>query len=168
MAQNKFDSIQMNMFFPEDEGKVEKDAAKKIKNKERAAKASETRKKNKHKKDMDDLHKFEKEHPESFLFKEQKEFFNILDRITNPSESESLNEAFFNRWKESPYDDKKNKDEYVTQPLKDTVDLFHIRQRLEEILRNVNVDDIEILRKQVKRLYKMVDAMINQGFIVTK
>ncbi len=167
MIQNKFDSTQQNLFFPEDEGKLEKDTAKKIKNKERAAKSAETRKKNKHKKEMDDLHKFEKEHPESFLFKEQKEFFNILDRITKPSDSKFLNETFFNRYKESPYDDNE-KQTGASQPLKDDVSLFHIRQRVEEIIRNCNVDDVEICKKQVMRLYKMVDAMINQGFILTK
>ena len=167
MVQNKFDSKQQNLFFPEDEGKLEKDTAKKIKNKERAAKAAEKRKENKHKKDMEDLHKFEKEHPESFLFKEQKEFFNILDRITKPSDSKFLNETFFNRYKESTYDDNE-KQTGASQPLKDDVSLFHIRQRVEEIIRNCNVDDVEICKKQVMRLYKMVDAMINQGFILTK
>lgn len=81
----KFDSIQKNMFFPEDEGKIEKDTAKKIKNEERAAKAAEKRKENKHKRDMEELHKFEKEHPESILFKEQEEFYSLLNRMDKVS-----------------------------------------------------------------------------------
>lgn len=85
----KFDSIQKNMFFPEDEGKIEKDTAKKIKNKERAAKAAEKRKENKHKKDMEELHKFEKEHPESDLFRDEsiseslKKVYSLIERMDN-------------------------------------------------------------------------------------
>jgi hypothetical protein len=33
---------------------------------------------------MDELHKFEKEHPESFLFREDRdEFYSFLDRMNN-------------------------------------------------------------------------------------
>ncbi len=161
----KFDSIQQNMFFPEDEGKIEKKQAKVIANKKRAEKSAETRKKNKHIKDMEELHKFEEEHPESFLFKEQEEFFSMLDRINDPSKN--IREAFFNKYKESPYDDNKEQTG-VTQPLKDDMSLYHIRQRVEEIYRNCNVEDIDVLKKQIQRLYKLVDAMINQGFIIIK
>lgn len=162
---SKFDSIQQNMFFPEDEGKIEKKQAKTIANKKRAEKSAETRKENKHKNDMEELHKFEEEHPESFLFKEQEEFFSMLDRINDPSKN--IREAFFNKYKESPYDDKIPQTG-ATQPIKKHVGLHDIRQRLEEIYRNCNVEDIDILKKQVQRLYKLVDSMINQGLIVTK
>lgn len=81
---------------------------------------------------------------------------------------ENINEAFFNRYKESPYDDNAKQDGFSTQPLKKNVGLFDIRQRLEEIWRNCHTKDIEIAEKQAKRLYKMVDAMINQGYIVEK
>ena len=81
----KFDSIQKNMFFPEDEGKLEKKTEKSLNNKKRAAKAAEKRKENKHKRDMEELHKFEKEHPESNLFKEQEEFYSLLNRMDKVS-----------------------------------------------------------------------------------
>lgn len=82
----KFDSIQKNMFFPEDEGKVEKNALKRLKNKKNNEKRREKRKEEKHQKEMDELHKFEKEHPESLLFKEDRdEFYSFLDRMNNIS-----------------------------------------------------------------------------------
>ena len=81
----KFDSIQKNMFFPEDEGKLEKKTEKSLKNKKRAAKAAEIRRENKRKKDIEDLRKFEKEHPESNLFKEQEEFYSLLNRMDRVS-----------------------------------------------------------------------------------
>jgi len=81
---------------------------------------------------------------------------------------ENINEAFFNRYKESPYDDKATPNGFSTQPLKKNVGLYDIRQRLEEIWRNCHTKDVEIAEKQAKRLYKMVDAMINQGYVVEK
>ena len=81
----KFDSIQKNMFFPEDEGKLEKKTEKSLNNKKRAAKAAEKRKEDKYKRDMEELHKFEKEHPESNLFKEQEEFYSLLNRMDRVS-----------------------------------------------------------------------------------
>lgn len=81
----KFDSIQKNMFFPEDEGKFEEKTEKSLNIKKRAAKAAEKRKENKRKKDIEDLRKFEKEHPESNLFKEQEEFYSLLNRMDRVS-----------------------------------------------------------------------------------
>ena len=82
------------------------------------------------------------------------------------STDENVNEAFFNKFKRSPYDDKKDRSMFVSQPLKDDVSLYDIRQRIEEIIRNCNADDVAIAKKQAMRLYKFVDAMINQGFYV--
>lgn len=77
----KFDAISVDMFDSTRNGNLEKKTEKDIKNKQRAKKAAETKIKNKHKKKMDDLHKFEKEHPESFLFEEQREFYSLLKRM---------------------------------------------------------------------------------------
>ena len=74
-----------------------------------------------------------------------------------------VNEAFFNKWKRNPYRDIKNGEEYETQPLKEGIGLYDIRQRVEEIIKNCNETDVAIAKKQALRLYKMVDAMINQG-----
>ena len=85
----KFDSIQKNMFFPEDEGKLEKKTEKSLNNKKRAAKAADKRKEDKHKRDMEELHKFEKEHPESNLFKDEgiseslKKVYSLIERMDN-------------------------------------------------------------------------------------
>lgn len=85
----KFDSIQKNMFYPEDEGKLEKKTEKSLNNKKRAAKAAETRRENKRKKDIEDLRKFEKEHPESDLFKDEgiseslKKVYSLMERMDN-------------------------------------------------------------------------------------
>lgn len=75
----------------------------------------------------------------------------------------NINEAFYNKNKRNPYDDKKDKSKYTTQPLKDNVSLYDIRQRVQEIIMNCNSSDVHIAKKQALRLYKLVDAMINQG-----
>lgn len=79
-----------------------------------------------------------------------------------------VNEAFFNKYKKTVYDEKKDKSQYASNPLKDDVDLYDVRLRLEEIWRNCNPQDIAIARKQISRLYGFVDAMINQGFYITR
>ena len=79
-----------------------------------------------------------------------------------------VNEAFFNKYKKTVYDEKKDKSQYATNPLKDDVDLYDVRLRLEEIWRNCNQQDMAIARKQISRLYGFVDAMINQGFYITR
>jgi hypothetical protein len=63
----------------------------------------------------------------------------------------------------SPYDDKAESNG-ITQPVKKGVDLYDIRARLFNVsyaLKNEKYDDA---KKQLFRLYKLVDAMINQGF----
>lgn len=85
--------------------------------------------------------------------------------ITNGlNESNKINEAVFNKHKRNVYDDTKDPNKYSTQPLKNNVSLYDIRQRVEEILFNCNENDYKIAKKQIRRLYKFVDAMINQGF----
>ena len=79
-----------------------------------------------------------------------------------------VNEAFLNKYKKTVYDEKKDKSQYATNPLKDDVDLYDVRLRLEEIWRNCNQQDMAIARKQISRLYGFVDAMINQGFYITR
>lgn len=65
----KFDAIQQNMFDSSLNGEDEKKKLKEIKKKERAAKAAETRALNKRLKYIEELRKFEKEHPECLLFR---------------------------------------------------------------------------------------------------
>ena len=76
----------------------------------------------------------------------------------------NINEAFYNKNKRNPYDDKKNPKEYETQPLKSNVSLYDVRQRVQEIIMNCNKDDVDIAKKQALRLYKLVDALINQCY----
>lgn len=80
---NKFNGIQQDMFFPERNGAIEIKTEKKIKAKEYREKQKEKRAKEKHEQKMEELHKFEREHPESFLFKEQRDFHSLLDRMEN-------------------------------------------------------------------------------------
>lgn len=80
---NKFDAITQDMFNPLNNGKVEKKQEKKLKAKKARDEKRVQREKEKHEEKMEALHKFEKEHPESFLFKEQKEFFSLLERMEN-------------------------------------------------------------------------------------
>lgn len=142
-----FDSTQIDMFDSSRNGETEVEKSKKLKNAARNKKAAETRADNKRKEKIEALRQFEKDHPESDLFKDDK----------------TVNEAFFNKFKRNPYDHNKKSDEFSTQPLRDGVGLHDIRQRVQEIIRNCNPEDIAIAKKQAMRLYKMVDAMINQG-----
>ena len=87
----KFDSIQKNMFFPEDEGQVEKNTLKKLNNKKNNEKRNAKRKEAEHQKKMDILHQFEKEHPESFLFKE--DYDNILKNIISECVQKVIKES---------------------------------------------------------------------------
>jgi hypothetical protein len=75
----------------------------------------------------------------------------------------NINEAFHNKYKRNPYGNIIKKDGYDFQPVKDGIGLYDIRQRVEEIIRNCNAQDVAIAKKQALRLYKLVDAMINQG-----
>ena len=95
------------------------------------------------------------------LIKDKKTLQVLKERYGADTLKKNINEAFFNRYKENPYKDDIN-------TLKDNMSLYHIRQRLEEIWRNCNTKDIDIATKQCKRLYKLVDNMINQGYIIEK
>lgn len=65
--------------------------------------------------------------------------------------------------RQSPYDDTKQGNG-ITQPVKDGVDLHDIRMRISTVLQALRNNRSEDAKKQLLRLYKLVDAMINQGF----
>lgn len=77
------DSKQFDLFDSSYDGSTEIKAKKELKKREAARKAAETRKANKERKEKEALRQFEKEHPESFLFKEQKQYFDLLNRMNN-------------------------------------------------------------------------------------
>ena len=105
---------------------------KNLKNAARNKKAAETRADNKRKEKIEALRQFEKDHPESDLFKDDK----------------TVNEAFFNKFKRNPYDHNQGKGIiFSTQPLKDGIGLYDIRQRVQEIIHNCNPEDIAIAKK---------------------
>ena len=95
----------------------------------------------------------------------EKDFEDVLfDALDYKNKNEHVNEAYFNKSKRNVYDDGRDANKYETQPVMKDVNLYDIRQRVEEILRNCNENDYAIAKKQTQRLYKFVDAMINQGF----
>jgi hypothetical protein len=51
-----------------------------------------------------------------------------------------------------------------TQSLKSDTSLYDVRAKLSNVMKSLKNDNIDDAKKQVKRLYKLVDAMINQGF----
>lgn len=63
----------------------------------------------------------------------------------------------------SPYDDNKNGNG-VTQPLKNSISLYDVRGRISNILYALKNERTDDAKKQLLRLYKLVDAMINQEF----
>jgi hypothetical protein len=67
----KFDAVQMDMFDDSEVGSVEKKAERKIKNRIRAKKSAATKERKKHEEKIKELRRFEKEHPESILFKDE-------------------------------------------------------------------------------------------------
>jgi hypothetical protein len=67
----------------------------------------------------------------------------------------------------TPYDDKAERDDFH-QPLKKDVDLYDIRARLNNIAQALQKNRPEDAKKQVRRLYKLIDYMIVQGFFTTK
>lgn len=112
---------------------------------------------------------------------DETEVFEYLERITDneemfwdalkmmmfevtPKYPKSLHEAFFNKHIRNVYDDGKDPDRYETQPLRNNISLYDIRQRVEQIIKNCNSEDVAIAKKQAMRLYKFIDAAINQGF----
>ena len=62
----------------------------------------------------------------------------------------------------SPYDDTKEGNGQ-TQPLKDNVYLDRVRAMLNNVLIALNNEKIQDAKEQVLRIYKLVDAMINQS-----
>lgn len=62
----------------------------------------------------------------------------------------------------SPYDDKA-KGNGETQKLKNGVNLFDVRARIPHIMQALQNNRVDDAKKQLLRLYKLVDAMINQG-----
>ena len=51
-----------------------------------------------------------------------------------------------------------------TQTLKSDTSLHDVRAKLSNVMKSLRNDNIDDAKKQVRRLYKLVDAMINQGF----
>ena len=76
---------------------------------------------------------------------------------------ESINNVLIERDTHSPYDDTKVGNGQ-TQPVKDNVNLQWVRQRVGNIYQSLKKNDIERAKKQTMRLYKLVDAMFDQGF----
>lgn len=77
----------------------------------------------------------------------------------------SLNEDSYVKYHKynSPYNDKE-KGNGVTQPLKNGTSLYDIRARIPNILYALKNDRKDDAKKQLLRLYKLVDTMINQGY----
>lgn len=86
---------------------------------------------------------------------------NEIRNVLNLNESDYIK---YPKYK-TPYDDNK-KSEYYDQPLKDSVGLYDIRARLANIRYALKEKQLDDAFKQAGRLYKMVDYMINQGFVV--
>lgn len=88
-----------------------------------------------------------------------------LHNIIKESISEILEQKDFTRYPKypSPYDDKKIGNG-VSQPVKDSTNLYNIRGRISNVLYALREKRPDDAKKQLLRLYKLVDAMINQGF----
>lgn len=90
---------------------------------------------------------------------------NELQKLINESIEEVLNSEEYVKYPkyDTPYNDNE-KSNGATQPLKKNVSLYDIRARIPNILIALRNEKIDDAKKQLLRLYKMVDAMINQGF----
>jgi hypothetical protein len=90
---------------------------------------------------------------------------NELQTLINESIEEVLNNEDYVKYPKynTPYDDNKEGNG-VTQPLKNETSLYDVRARISNILIALRNDKKEDAKKQLLRLYKMVDAMINQGY----
>lgn len=62
----------------------------------------------------------------------------------------------------SPYNNKAEGNG-ETQELKNGVNLFDVRARIPNIMKALQNNRVDDAKKQLLRLYKLVDAMINQG-----
>lgn len=84
----------------------------------------------------------------------------ITESVNNIVESGNYVNYHKNR---SAYDNNKEGNG-ETQPLKDNASLYDIRTRIPNIMKALKNNQIDDAKKQLMRLYKLVDAMINQGF----
>lgn len=87
-----------------------------------------------------------------------------LYNIINESVKNILSEADYIKYHKNPNpytgEAKGNK---ATQPLKKNIYLDTVRARIWNIAQALQNNRIEDAKKQVSRLFKLVDAMINQG-----
>ena len=90
----------------------------------------------------------------------EKDLYNII----NESVKNILFEEDYIKYHKyrSPYDDNADGNG-VTQPVKKGVSLFDIRARIPNIMQALKNNRVDDAKKQLMRLYKLVDAMINQG-----
>lgn len=88
-----------------------------------------------------------------------------LNKIIKDSINNILMEGDYIKYHkyQSPYKSDKKETE-STQPLKDNISLYDIRGRLANARQALHNNQIDDAKKQLARLYKLVDAMINQGF----
>lgn len=93
----------------------------------------------------------------------QKNIIKLTEQDLKSIIKECVNNIIAERNTNSPYDDAKIGNG-ETQPVKDCVNLQWIRQRVGNIYQSLQKNDIERAKKQTMRLYKLVDAMFNQGF----
>ena len=92
---------------------------------------------------------------------------NKINKIIKESINNMLMENDYIKYHkyQSPYKRNKNEDE-STPPLKDNVSLYDIRGRISNILQALHNNHTDDAKKQITRLYKLVDALINQGHII--
>ena len=87
--------------------------------------------------------------------------YSVVGKLTKGETVEILSSN--DGWYKVQYDDNKTGNG-VTQPLKNCVDLHDVRGRISNILYALKNERTDDAKKQLLRLYKLVDAMINQGF----
>ena len=99
---------------------------------------------------------------------QKKEFIRLTEsdlyNIINESVKNILSEADYIKYHKNrnPYDDNAEGNG-VTQPVKKGVSLLDIRARIPNIMQALKNNRVDDAKKQLMRLYKLVDAMINQG-----
>lgn len=100
---------------------------------------------------------------------ENKQIIHLKEKELHNIIKESLKDILINedyiKYKKhnSPYNDKEIGNG-ITQPLKNNTSLYDIRARIPNILYALKNNHNDDAKKQLLRLYKLVDAMINQGF----
>ena len=89
---------------------------------------------------------------------------NDLYNIINESINNILSEDDYVKYHKNrnPYDDKAERNG-ETQSLKKSVSLFDVRARIPNIIQSLKNNRVDDAKKQLMRLYALVDAMINQG-----